>query len=112
MDAPEDLNFVEDEETREFIDRVFGSYPNQSIYIIPTEIAREVMSEKRLEILEVLRERDVSGIRELARKVDRDPSTVKKDLDKLWKYGLINYEEEGYRKKPVRTADKVIVEIF
>lgn len=105
-------NFVENQETREFIDRVLKRTPEESVNIIPSDLAREIMTEKKLEILETVQEEDVTGIRDLARKVERDPSTVKKDLDKLWKYGLINYKEEGNRKKPVRTADKIVIEPF
>jgi len=105
-------NFVEDQETRDFINRVLQREREETVNIIPKEAARDIMTEKKLEILHTLDEIEVSGVRDLAREMDRDPGQVTKDLKQLWQYGLIDYQEEGRRKKPVRTADKIIIEPF
>jgi len=103
---------VENKETREFINRVLKRGREETVNIIPKELARELLTEKKLEILETIQEKEVESMRDLARKLDRDPGIVKKDLDKLWRNGLIDYEEDGNKKKPVRTADKIVIEPF
>lgn len=105
-------NYVENQETRDFINRVLKRDREETVNIIPKELARELLTPKKLEILETIQEEEVESMRDLARKLDRDPGIVKKDLDKLWKHGLIDYEEDGRKKKPVRTADKIVIEPF
>lgn len=105
-------NFVEDQEAREFINRVLKRDRDETVNVIPKELARELLTEKKLEILETVQEENIESMRGLARKLGRDPGIVKKDLDKLWKNGLIDYEKEGNKKKPVRTADKIVIEPF
>lgn len=112
LDSSMSENYVENQETRDFINRVLKRDREETVNIIPKELARELLTPKKLEILETIKEEEVESMRGLSRKLDRDPSIVKKDLDKLWKNGLIDYQEEGNKKKPVRTADKIVIEPF
>jgi len=105
-------NFVENQETRDFIKKVLKEDREETVNIVPKEAARKIMTEKKLEILHTLDEKEVSGVRDLAGEIDRDPGQVTKDLKQLWQYGLMDYEKNGRKKEPVRTADKIVIEPF
>jgi hypothetical protein len=102
-------NHVGDSETREFVKKVIEE-ETESVYILPREGAREVLTENRMELIEKLREDDVNSLRDLSRKLSRDVSAVSRDLEVLWKNDIIEYEEEQNRKIPKLTADKIVVE--
>jgi len=104
-------NYVSDEETREFIYEVMRR-SDETVNVIPKELAKKILTEKRIEIIETVQEEKVESIRDLCRKLDRDQSIVTRDLKLLKKYGIIEFNKEGNSKVPVRTADKVVVEPF
>ena len=105
----EAVDYVSSRETREFIEEAFQE--DEDVTVVPAEAARKVLTEKRMEILKALDEKDFDSMRGLAREIDRDPSVVKRDLDVLWEYGIINYIEEKGKKRPVRSG-KVVIEPF
>lgn len=99
------------EDTLEFVKEVIENNKDVSTHVIPAELARKIMTEKRIEIIETIREEEIESKRDLARKVDRDISVVSKDLKVLWKYGIVEYrEEDNNRKIPEITAEKIIIE--
>ena len=100
-----------DDDRIELIKRLIEDNEDKSIHVLPKEVAREVLTEKRMEIITVLRENEISSKRDLARELDRDIKNVSNDLDILWKYSVIDYEDgEGTSKIPVLAADEIIVE--
>ena len=105
----EAVDYVSNSDTRKFIAEAFQK--DDDVTVVPAGAARKVLTEKRMEILEVLDRKDFDSIRGLSRKIGRDPSVVKRDLDTLWEYGVIDYIEEKGRKKPVRSG-KIVVEPF
>jgi len=102
-------NYVADEETREFIYEVMRR-SDETVNVVPKDLAKKILTEKRIEIIETVQEEEVESINDLARKLDRDPSIVTRDLELLKRYGIIDFKKEGNRKVPVRTAEKVVVE--
>ena len=108
----ENVSYVEDAETREFIRKVVMEDPGESVYILPKEGSDEILTEKRMEIIRTLREEDVKSIRSLARILERDVSAVSRDLEILWENDIIEYREEQNRKIPELTTDKIVVEPF
>jgi len=100
---------VGDSETREFVKNLVNE-EDESVYILPTEGAREVLTENRMEIIEKLRKDEIDSLRDLSRKLERDVSAVSRDLEVLWKNDIIEYEEQKNRKIPKLTADKIVVE--
>jgi len=109
--AVEQPNSYVDEDTLDFVKEVIENNEDISTHIIPAELAREIITEKRLEIINTIREEEIESKRDLARKTDRDISVVSKDLKTLWKHGLIEYREESNNRKiPELTADKIIIE--
>ena len=103
-------NFLDDDRI-ELIEQLIEDNEDKSIHILPKEVAREVLTEKRMEVITILREKEISSKRGLARELDRDIKNVSNDLDVLWKHSVIDYEDgKGTSKVPVLAADEIIVE--
>lgn len=77
---------------------------------IPREVAKEILTDRRIELIDVLSNEDIDSVSELAEWVDRDTSMVSKDLRRLYEAGVIDYEREGHRKRPVLTHSTILVE--
>lgn len=103
---------VVDSEFIEFFKKTVKEEKDVSTHVIPNDIARKILTEKRMELINTIREEKISSQRDLSRKVDRNIKSVSTDLEVLWKYGVINYKEEENRKIPKISADKIIVEPF
>ncbi|MFB6147277.1 MAG: transcriptional regulator [Candidatus Nanohaloarchaea archaeon] len=101
-----------DEEFVDFFRETIENESGISTHVIPNDLARKILTEKRMELMNTVREDEIESKRDLARKLDRNIKAVSTDLDILWKYGVINYREEGNRKIPELSADKIIVEPF
>ena len=64
------------------------------------DLDERVLTKRRLGIVEYLAEHDPESIRELARRLDRQVSAVKDDLDVLARNELLEYESTGKKKGP------------
>lgn len=82
----------------------------EDVLVLSRETAEEVLTEKRMELLQELSTADVSSMRELAQHVDRDISIVSRDLDVLYEADVIEYEQAGRSKRPVLAHENVMVE--
>lgn len=80
------------------------------VQVISWESAETVLTPKRRELLETLRETDPESVRALARKLGRDKSQVSTDLSTLAELGIIRYETNGNAKAPRLTQDHIVVE--
>ncbi|MFC5133794.1 MULTISPECIES: ArsR family transcriptional regulator [Haloferacaceae] len=80
------------------------------VQVISWESANTVLTPKRREIVETLRQGDVESVRGLARKLDRDKGQVSRDLADLAEIGVVRYEKNGNAKRPTLTQDHVVVE--
>lgn len=74
------------------------------------ETAEQVLTEKRMEIVEEISENDISSMRDLARRLDRDVSIVSRDLDVLFEAEVVDFKEDGRAKKPVLAHENIFVE--
>ena len=72
--------------------------------------AREVLTDRRTELIDVLSNEDVDSVGALAERVERDTGQVSKDLRRLYEAGIVEYEKEGRRKRPVLTHSTILVE--
>lgn len=81
----------------------------EDVLFIDLEDARKVLTEKRLEIIETIRDEDIESIRALARKLDRQENVVHDDLMLLFEEGIIDFEEEANRKMPVLRHENIFV---
>jgi len=81
------------------------------VLVLTRESANKVLTEKRTELLNVIENEDVESVRELARKVDRDPSRVSKDLKILSESNLVTFNDgKGDRKVPEMRHENVFIE--
>lgn len=88
--------------------------PHYEVSFENIEALRKVLTEKRLELLHVIKEQNPDSIYELAQLVDRDINSVKDDIHVLEELGLISLEEihEARRRvRPLLEFDRIQVEI-
>mgnify|MGYP001613649252 FL=1 len=88
--------------------------PKSSIGFESIDTLRKVLTQKRLELLRVIKEKSPESIYELAKVVDRDLKSVTTDVKVLEEYWLVSLEksEEGRTKvKPEVSFDKLNIEI-
>ena len=64
-----------------------------------------------LDLIETIRTQEPSSINETARVVDRDVKNVHEELDRLARLGIIFFEEEGQRKRPVVWFDELVINL-
>lgn len=84
------------------------------IYFENLDAMRKVLTEKRLEILHIVKERHPSSIYELSKILDRDLTNVIDDLSYLKELGLVelNKSKKGKEKTiPMVDYDKIQLEI-
>lgn len=78
--------------------------------VLRRETASEVLTDERTRIVDTLRDREVESMTELADVLGREKSAVKRDLDTLFKYDIVEYEEEGRKKAPRLKHAHIFVE--
>ena len=72
---------------------------------------RQLLTDRRMELLEAVMERPPESIRALADRLDRDVHDVHDDLYLLAEYDVIHFEENGRAKKPYVPYDTVRIEV-
>ena len=72
---------------------------------------RQLLTDRRMELLETVMERPPESIRALAGRLDRDVRDVHDDLHLLAEYDVIHFEEDGRAKKPYVPYDTVRIEV-
>jgi predicted transcriptional regulator len=82
------------------------------VLILAHESVREVFTPKRREIMEVLATEDVTSVRDLADRLDRNPGNISRELDVLVRNNVVGYNEEGKVKRPTLEYETVIGEPF
>ena len=82
----------------------------EGAHVISIETARKVLSPKRMDIVELLKEEEVESVRGLARRLDRDKGQVSRDLGDLAEHGIIEYETDGRSKSPRLAQQHLVVE--
>lgn len=78
--------------------------------LIDLETAKSVLTDRRMELLETIRDEEVESVTDLADGLGRDKAAVSRDLDLLFEQDLIVYEREGSRKIPKLKHETVVVE--
>jgi len=72
---------------------------------------RELLTDRRMELLEEVMEHPPESIRELASRLDRDVHDVHNDLYLLAEHDIVHFEEDGRAKKPYVPYDTVRIEV-
>jgi len=64
-----------------------------------------------LDLIEAIRHEEPASINESARVVDRDVKNVHEELSQLAQLGIIFFEEDGQRKRPVVWFDELVISL-
>jgi DNA-binding transcriptional ArsR family regulator len=78
--------------------------------VLARERAEDVFHDRRLEILDYLKEHDPHSVRALADELGYDKGVVSRDLQKLASIDVIEYVEEGRAKAPRLKHSHVAIE--
>jgi len=79
-------------------------------HVISEETARQVLTDRRREIIQALKQDVPNSVQDLAQQLGRDKDSVSRDLDELAENGIITYFENESEKRPVLTHERIIVE--
>lgn len=66
---------------------------------------------RTLELIEAIRRAEPASINETARIVDRDVKNVHEELSRLAQLGIIYFEGDGQRKKPLVWFDELVINL-
>lgn len=80
------------------------------VLVLSRERAEDVFHERRLEILDALRSAEPESVRELAGTLGYDKGVVSRDLRRLARIDVIEYEDRGRSKAPRLAHRHVVVE--
>lgn len=101
-----------EQETLEDLKRIEeGGRGTPKIMFADPEMFREVLTEKRQELMQEVLENPPKSMRELAENLERGLREVHDDVHLLESYGIVELEEEKGRKKPRIPYDRVRIEI-
>ena len=69
----------------------------------------ETLTPRTLDLIEAIRRDEPASINETARVVDRDVKNVHEELSRLAQLGIIFFEEDGQRKRPIVWFDELVI---
>lgn len=109
-------------EVRKALDRWFdefrqalkdpGSWDGgHTVIALPPQMIARILTERRTELLEILKRRRVHSVSELAQLTKRKVESVSRDLKVLHTWGFIRYERHGKCKEPVAVAKYVFIKV-
>ncbi|AWB28685.1 hypothetical protein HARCEL1_08955 [Halococcoides cellulosivorans] len=64
-----------------------------------------------LDLIEAIRRDEPASINEASRVVDRDVKNVHEELDRLARLGVVFFEQDGQRKRPVVWFDELLIDL-
>ena len=109
-----DTAFAEWAETFEKVRQGKKAAKSQGIYFTSLEAMRRVLTEKRLELLHVIKEQHPDSVYQLAKMVKRDIKNISDDLEMLENIGLVSMAKTRKGRKQVTPRvnyDKIQLEI-
>jgi len=71
----------------------------------------ETLTPRVLDLIEAIRREEPGSINEAARVVDRDVKNVHEELARLARLGIVYFEAEGQRKRPVVWFDELVINL-
>ena len=71
----------------------------------------KTLTPRVLDLIEAIRREEPASINETARVVDRDVKNVHEELSQLAQLGIIFFEEDGQRKRPVVWFDELVINL-
>jgi predicted transcriptional regulator len=82
----------------------------EGVHVISLEQAEEVLTPRRMEILDVLSHGEYESVRGLARELGRDKGQVSRDLGLLAEHGIVTFDTDGRSKSPRLGQEHVVIE--
>lgn len=83
----------------------------RAVIALPPQFVARILTEKRNELLGILRRRRVRSVSELAQLTGRRVESVSRDLKILSRWGFIRYERHGKCKSPKPMARYVVIPV-
>lgn len=80
------------------------------VVVLRRAVGAKLLTEKRRELIDHLKENDPESVRALARALDRDKSGVSRDLALLAEHQVVEFEEVGAAKAPRLATNNVVIE--
>jgi predicted transcriptional regulator len=71
----------------------------------------DTLTPRVLELIEAIRQEEPASINETARVVDRDVKNVHEEVSRLAQLGIVFFEEDGQRKRPVVWFDELVINL-
>ena len=71
----------------------------------------ETLTPRTLELIEAVQQECPASINETARVVDRDVKNVHEELTRLAQLGIVYFEEDGQRKRPVVWFEELVISL-
>ncbi len=71
----------------------------------------ETLTPRVLDLIEAVRREEPASINETARVVDRDVKNIHEELSRLAQLGIIFFEENGQKKRPVVWFDELLINL-
>ncbi|MEE6210091.1 hypothetical protein U3A55_07985 [Salarchaeum sp. III] len=71
----------------------------------------ETLTPRVLDLIEAIRRDEPSSINDAARVVDRDVKNVHEELSRLARLGIVYFEEDGRKKRPVVWFDELVINL-
>lgn len=78
--------------------------------VLARERAEDVFHDRRLDLLDYLKDHDPASVRALAEELGYDKGVVSRDLQKLARIDVVEYVEEGRAKAPRLKHNHVAIE--
>lgn len=97
-------------EKRAAMARALATGGFDDVLVLRQSTAGEVLTEKRRELLEYLRDHEPESVRAAARALDRDKGVVSRDLALLAEHDVVTYRRDGVGKAPRLKRETVVVE--
>jgi len=76
-----------------------------------TDQLAQVFTPRAIDLLQVIARDEPASIRAATRLVDRDIKQVSENLERLEKYGVVEFEAEGRAKRPVVEYDEIDIQL-
>jgi len=101
--------------TRDYLEKAFsgklsGTEAVDEIFLTVEELGR-ILTPRRIELLQKIRELNPASIKELAEKVGRDFKNVYSDLKVLHAAGLVEFKEKGRSRKPYLPYNELVIKL-
>lgn len=92
------------------LDIVAGRYKRKKddpkLWFTSLKVAAEILNDKNLELLAVIRDQHPESMSELAGLTGRAVPNISRTLRKMQKYGLVKLEKSDHRVRPVAVAER------